>query len=290
MSTAIPRSSSPKGAGLDQQDEIRTPDRGDDGAGPGGRVEDRGDTFLHSGLHRADKGRRHRGADVKPALDQRNSVGANLSDDADAMPCFPDGLPRADFRASTASVAHVQGHTRQAPNETMAWKRQNAPHSPQASQSVSSTSGTGMVISSSSQPVPLRNKWALGSSTSQSRSYTSASKTLARFNDTVAFPTCPWSHGDDHIQCPLTSAESDSTSFSARNSPSASFTVEADEVKILILAAEKTLYALGPQCPVTRHGLPPGRWSSPPGSPLPGKRSCSAGCRSPKKLLSLGRR
>ena len=173
MSTASLRSCRPKGVGSVTSTTKSAPEGRDHRArGSRRRVQDRGRAVSQTGLHRADKGRRHGHADVEPALDQRDVLRPDRLDDSDAPVDSRMAFLGQTF-AHPPQPWHISGKTRGAvPNETMAWYSQNRLHSPQPSQRDSSTCGTGMATVSVPAGVPLRKRWAFGSSTSQSRSCT----------------------------------------------------------------------------------------------------------------------
>ena len=98
---------------------------------------------------------------------------------------------------------HISGKTRGVvPKVTIAENWQIFEHSPQPSQSVSSTTGTGMPTTFSAGPDVFKNRCALGSSTSQSASSTSLPNTRARLTLTVVFPVPPFPEATD-ILMPL---------------------------------------------------------------------------------------
>jgi len=88
------------------------------------------------------------------------------------------------------------------PNDTIARYWQKRPQAPQPSHRSARTSGTGRCTISSSAGGAFRNRCALGSSTSQSSSWTGVGKTVARFTDTVVLPVPPLPDATAMIMAP----------------------------------------------------------------------------------------
>ena len=78
------------------------------------------------------------------------------------------------------------------PTTTMALNWQTSAHLPQRLHLLSSTSGTGVVTLIAKSNSGSINKWALGSSTSQSRRIASSPNTAARLVATVVLPVPPF--------------------------------------------------------------------------------------------------
>jgi len=91
--------------------------------------------------------------------------------------------------------------TRDLTKGRIALKAQISPHSPHPLHCSSSTIGTGTVTLAEPSSTGLRNKWALGSSTSQSMKQTDSvsARVRAKFTATVVLPVPPFPLAIDMI-------------------------------------------------------------------------------------------